>query len=362
MDRAILDEVVPPVKRLRLTPLLLLLAACAEDRAEESLRTALQAAEAAGRAPPLTADALSEPGGLAAALARDFAEAAPALSGLRYSLTARFAVGDPSGEEVLLAEITSITLGTDGAFAVARRTEGAAQGEGVVQDGMACWWVAGRYYTARAHGPATSVPVRADEPARCLAPALDSLTGFLLPFADRITVTVRGPRAVAGREGLAAAIRLRPSGDEPPPNVPLAWAEGGSPAPPSPRRPLFETRLAPRSIEGELVLDAETGAPLEARLDGRFALRKANRDAALTASLRLSVAEATDALVPPAEVRVHDPRRRIFEDRRVLLGEHRKGPGRTAAPLPGPGDAPALPARAGDESMADPPSGEDQDE
>jgi hypothetical protein len=82
-----------------------------------------------------------------------------------------------------------------------------------------------------------------------------------------------GEATALGRRALRYRVALAP--DAPPSPAPARTFPGGAPDPDTARRLAFLDGRVPRAAEGELLLDAKTGAPLRARLAATFAVAEA---------------------------------------------------------------------------------------
>lgn len=335
--------------------------ACKSERAGQglALKEGLKAAEEAGRVKPLTAESVDSRDELLAVLGRSYARATRRLGGLGQSLEASFRIESGGEREVTLDEKVVLQIDGEGDYALRHENTYWSREDQDGENGRACWWVDGRFYTARRHGPATAVPVLADEQVRCLESAVEPLVGLIRILGKYLVPTPGETTQVAGRTALRVALAREGLGVELPPPVPRAWpgADAGvqtSPAIWGPRASLVELYTRPKALEGELLLDVETGAVLAGRFDGTLILQKAGRDAELRFQVRLEAAPFDGAITAPEGARQYGPRQRIFEDRRALLGETFKK--REPVPLPKPGDAPPL--RVGpDEETAAPDEG-----
>jgi hypothetical protein len=118
-------------------------------------------------------------------------------------------------------------------------------------------------------------------------------------FGDALAVAPAGEATVLGRRGRRFVLSLAPGG------APTAAAPRpeGAPAPDEDtrRRARFAEGRVPTSAEGELVLDAETGAPLRVRLSGAFEVKDgpgARASVQLLAQVRALGGEVA-AIAPP---------------------------------------------------------------
>ncbi|MCA9548116.1 MAG: hypothetical protein KC613_27115, partial [Myxococcales bacterium] len=311
--------------------------------AGESLKLALARAEAERRAAPVSdARQLADPATLRAALARPAHEVLPRLGGVEYSLTlsAQAVDTDGGGEQARFSDTVSLRVEPDGDFALIHDVDWAIAGDAQGQSGRRCVWFEGAWYTAGRHGPATRIPVRDDEPRRCLASGLAPLRDLLDRVVDELELSPSGPVEVLGR-GAQRVVGLRaPRPAQVPPAVPEAWGEAhreraiDSKAIFGPRGSLFAEATDLREAKVSLTLDDATGAPLEARVEAAFAFRKLSRNGRLAITLALQAQRPAGPVIPPANARVWGPRPRPFAE----LAAWTQAPKAEAADpaLPGP--------------------------
>jgi hypothetical protein len=248
------------------------------------------------------AKAAKDPAELSRALARPYREMVAALGPHTYSLNTSTIV-DEAGKQVSnLSDHTTIELGTGNTFH-ATYTNSADYGREVI-------YVDGKLYLApryqRWHGRA---PDSADEPAQLRDSFFDAIAATWDLLAPGAELTDAGTTQVAGRAGRKIVIKLAPTPRTPPTETltQRKWRE----------------KRSVEAVAGEVVLDADTGAPLSIRLQGivsfaregrRFSM-KLNADGAASA-----IGSAVALTAPPADQVVATPERlREVDDRDFLL-------------------------------------------
>ena len=310
------------------------------------MKEGLAAAEAAGRLPPLTPDHVADVAALTSVLGRPFSRLGPTLGGIAYAVEASYVISASESREVSLDEQLSLRIDNRGQYHLEHGNTYWSREDQDGANGRSCWWVDGEYYTGRRHGPAARIQTIDAEHDRCLDSGIEPFIGLIELVLPHAEVEMAGADRVAGREVLKVEIRRAGRGIELSKDLPLTWpsgvADGGSPSPAiwGPRASLTETYARPLSFAGEIAIDVETGAPISGRIEGRYVVRKADRDAVLGFRATLEAAVFTQLVTRPDKVRDYESRPRLFRDRERLLAQSFKN--RQPIKLPGPGDAPPL--------------------
>jgi hypothetical protein len=328
------------------------LGGCEKERAGQglALKEALKRAEEAGKLPALTPETVDTRDELMAVLRRPYALTAPKLGGLKQDLTTKFEVDAGDEKQITLDEKLVLRIDEKGQYALRHENAWWSIEDHDGEGGRGCWWVGGKFYTARRYGPATEVPIRAYEQERCLESGVEPFVGLVRVLGKYVAPEPQGPVDVGARKALRIKLTRAPDDGEaaPPAEVPLAWPEGDAGPKESkaifgPRPPLVDQYTRPKALEGELLLDVETGAVLAGKLDGTLTLRKAGREATVVFHAQLDASALDGPVTAPEDAHPYEPRQRVFEDRRALLGEVFKKKGeKDKAQLPKPGDAPPL--------------------
>jgi len=314
---------------------------CDERKAgrTRALKAGLVEAEAAATPAPLTATALDTSRRLGEVLSRRFAHHVIALGGLTQKLESSYEIRAAGEVEVRLEETLSLRVDGVGQYDLVHRNEYRSREDEAGEDGRSCVRADGRFYTARRHGPATEVPIRAAEDEACLDSALEPFLGLLRRLLPALQISPTGKVRALGREAIKVVFLRRADHAPEPKAIPEAWSGPDSKAVWGPRAPLIEGHAVTQEATGDLVLDAETGVVLSGRLHARFALRKSNRPAVLEVRIGLSAEALVGEIEAPEGARLFAARPRIFVDREALLGKLDRP---VEVPLPKPGDAPRL--------------------
>jgi hypothetical protein len=243
-------------------------------------------------------------------------------------------VHDGATQVEALTVDTTIELGDAGAWRAVSNNSADYGREAIWSGG----WLYLRPRYARWHKRAPNderEPVTlSDEHGAELAAAWDLL-------APAIGLSDRGTRTVAGRGGRVIELSLSPS-----PRKPAAE--------PLTQRTWRETRVV-EAVAGEIVLDAETGVPLAAKLTGKLAFVRDGRRLTMTLDVSAAVRgigiPVAIALPPPEDVVATPERRKEVDDHNALLeniaapvGIDRADRAGTAAPSGGPPPRPAVSA------------------
>lgn len=278
---------------------------------------------------PIDLDAAArDPGELARALGRPYRATVAALPAHTLTISAKTTVEEAGKVTDDLGETTKLALGDGGTYR-GEYTNTADYGREVV-------FVGGKLYLRpryqRWHERA---PESADEPAAqrdSFAQAIGATWDLLAPAAE---LTDLGPATVSGRAGRKIAIKQAPA---PRPNPPETIAQ----------KKWREQRVI-EDVTGEVVLDAEKGAPLAVKLAGSVSFQRDGRRFKMRVSLTAELAAIGTAVAitaPAQEEIVATPERlREVDDRDALLQgiapPIRKSGDTAVAPAPSPTPAPA---------------------
>ncbi len=248
------------------------------------------------------AKAAKDPGELGRALARPYRDTVKALGPHTYTLDTATAV-DEAGQRVTdLTDHTLIELGAKEAFHALYSNSADYGREILFLDGQL--YLRPRYQ--RWHGRAPEVP---DEPATVRDTFFEAIAATWDLLAPGTELTDAGTVQVVGRNGRKIIVKLAPT-PRTAATEPLA------------QRKWREKRVV-EAVAGEIVLDADTGAPLSVKLqgivsfarDGRRFSMKLNCDASASA-----IGTAVALSAPPSDQVVATPERlREVDDRDFLL-------------------------------------------
>ncbi len=341
-----------------------------QEARQTALKEGLQAAEARGRAPSLSALDLNQSAVLISLMNRPIGPQLMGLGPLVFELEARFELTAEGETQVKIEDTIRLKLDDEERFFLEHGTTSSALEERARIDGRRCWWVDGQYFVGRLHGPATQVPTNGDEQNACLQSGLDPLRGLLALIGADITPNATGRDRSSDRVVHTVRLSLEEPEDgadadidfsEPVPKTyPMDPKETRSEAIWGPRVLLSHSHLKVVEFEGDLSLDETTGIPLGADIKGRLSLEKDGKNALLDIAITLVVQENGESISPPETDRQFTPRQRIFADRAHLLGQKTlPGKGKKRAVLPTPGDAPKL-ALGPDGRLVAVPKGQDQ--
>lgn len=270
---------------------------------------------------PIDLDAAShEPGELGRALGRPYRAVVAALKAHTLVITGKTTVEEAGKVTDDLGESTKLVVGDAGTYR-GEYTNTADYGREVVFVGGALY-LRPRYQRWHARAPES-----ADEPATqrdSFAQPIGATWDLLAPAAE---LTDLGPTTIAGRAGKKIAVKQAPSPKANPPETVT-------------QRKWREQRVI-EDVTGEIVLDAENGAPLSVKLAGTVSFQRDGRRFRMKISVASEVSGVGTALAitPPApeEVVATPERLREVDDRDALL----QG---IAPPIRKSGDAPPPPA------------------
>ena len=325
----------------------------------QALKVALAQAERSALDTHLDLARLGEPEAWGRLLRRSFARHGARLGNLRFTVDVAYELRGAAGQSLKLTEQRTSDSGLNGDFSLDQRMAWVLPDESG-EGGRRCWRVGGQLYSARATGPASHFRERGGEGARCLDAAIEPLQSWLLAFEGVLRLEAVPGVGRLGREVVDVEVSGHVDPSAAPMGLPLFWQENAAHTGteetmgvPGPRTWLSVSHGALRSLSGALVLDTETGLPLEGLLEIRLAVDKSGQAGEIRLNVRLRTELRSGAIVPPAEIVESGPRPRPFLERERLLGQKFKGA--PAAALPRPGDAPPLslvPGAEGEPAMA----------
>lgn len=244
--------------------LLATLAACARGGGREA-RARLEARDQTARPAPFD---WSKP---VAALALDADEAARRLGSLDYTATVTWTVSRGSGGDLLQSRATErhqVRQLASGDFQVLAQIDpgtwpGAETGKEIVYAGGMTW--------ARArYAPFRERPADRGHGARRFRDESFRLAGDLAALiGPRLAVEPRGEASALGRPARRFALALAKGAPMPAPPPPPELPQGGYDEDTKRRVEFLEGRV-PLALEGELLLDAESGVPMAVRMKAAF--------------------------------------------------------------------------------------------
>jgi len=324
-----------------------------QEARQTALKAGLEAAEARGKSPSLSALDLNQSTVVVDLMNRSIGPQLTGLGPLNFKLDARFELTADGATQVKIEDTIRLEVDAEGRFSLDHGTTSSALGERERKDGRRCWWVDGQYFIGRLHGPATQVPTNGDEQNVCLQSSLDPLRGFLAIVGDRLESKATGSDRLVDRVVERLELTQDSAAEEVdagmefsvpvPETYPKDPEKDRSKAIWGPRTLLVNTHLEVDGFEGKIALDEVTGIPLSADIKGRFRLEKGEKRVVMTVAMVLAVEKNDDEITPPQTDRRFVPRQRIFADRALLLGQKTvPGKGKKRAVLPTPGDSPKL--------------------
>lgn len=334
---------------------LVILPGCDEPAAGQgqALKAALAAAEQAALDTRIEATTAAEPSVWHRLIRRDFARHGNRLGNLRLTVESGQTLRPGTGEALTLREKRTSELALNGDFALHHELSWQTPDD-TGEDARRCWRLDGQPYVGHRAGPATRFTEHGGESDHCLVGAVEPVQAWLQVFEPRSRVVAEPGEPFLGRPTVRVTVAEDPNGGAVAQALPTFWQEnpGGTATEetmgvPGPRGWLVTTHATLKRLSGELVLDAETGLPLTARLEARLAVQKADQAAELEVRVALATESRSGPVSRPSEIVEAGPRPRVFRERVALLGEKPAEP--SAAPLPKPGDAPPLAVAPGAE-------------
>ena len=284
----------------------LLALACACERGHGVADQELGGLVVADHAAPAGIDvahAAADPDELGRALARPFTAELAALGGHGVDITTRTTVSENGTQVSDLSDTTKLEVGpgSDTAPWHGLYTNSADYGRETTWAGGALF-LRPRYQRWHRRPPET--PDEPDKLRDGFADAVFATWDLLAPGAE---LTDAGAASVAGRTGRKIVVRLAPS-PRPAPHEVLA------------QRGWREHRTVD-AIDGEVVLDADTGVPLSVRLTGAITFQRDGHAFVMKLAATRTIAMGTASITEPAgsDVVATPERAREVDDRDFLL-------------------------------------------
>ncbi len=264
----------PAASRLHLAAALLAAAALATAStrgADAEARRRVLSPEAPAAAAPVPRPDLDAPRPL---LAMDADQAARRLGSLDWTGTAAFTVtrqGDSSAR-VHVEERHRVRQLASGEFE-AESVIDAGQGPGAEQ-GKHVIWAGGMAYAAARFAPWRERPTDRGRDARRFRDESFAMLGDVARlYGPALALTPTGDVTLLGRTARRYVLSLAPTAPASTAGADPRTFPNGGPDADSKRHLAFLDGRVPVAAAGELLLDAETGAPLRARLSGAFGVR-----------------------------------------------------------------------------------------
>lgn len=121
-----------------------------------------------------------------------------------------------------------------------------------------------------------------------------------------VQVRQAGTATVAGHAGVKLTLSARPT-----PDAPVAESEPGR---------KWRQTVAVRYIDGDVVLDARSGAPLSVRLEAQYTFTRDGRPVQATLAYKQTTAPLADAIAPPADWTTLSRPRPMLDRQQLLEG------------------------------------------
>jgi hypothetical protein len=253
-------------------------------------------------APIDVARAAKDPAELGRALMRPYGDVVKALGAHTYTITTETTISEAGQQVSALADRTVIDLGEGDSFRGVYTNSADYGREVTFVTGML--YLRPRYQ--RWHGRAPESP---EEPAAIRDSLFEGIAAtwdLMAPAAELVDV---GAAEVSGRAGRKIVVQLSPS-PRPVPAEPLV------------QRAWRASRII-EAVAGEIILDADSGMPMSAKLEGIVSFMRDGRRFAMKLSVdgkATAIGSPVTIAAPPASEVVHTPERlREVDDRDYLL-------------------------------------------
>ncbi|HEX4459096.1 MAG TPA: hypothetical protein VIA18_14060 [Polyangia bacterium] len=164
----------------------------------------------------------------------------------------------------------------------------------------------GQLYTKPRYGRFVRRRVEGDNLARLRVAAETPAAAYVRLLAPWLQIHEAGAVVVAGHAGVKLTLSARTS----PSSVPNETEPGKQ----------WRRTLQVRYIDGDIVLDAKTGAPLQVRLEAAYGFTRDGKPVQAALSFKQSTTSATSAIAPPADFAELGRARPIVDKQQLLEG------------------------------------------
>lgn len=243
------------------------------------------------------------------------------------------------GKNVRLKESRELLSGPGGVSGdfIARMTNTNEQGLEVMR-------VGGKVYARSTYGKDGAGKLRERRRDRGMAERIrDEASGALRDFdqifGGRLKLNAQGTSSLEGRTAWKYAVTLAEAAPEGAKLPPLATPKNGQDET-TKRRQLFYDSRAPRSLQGEVYVDAATSVVLKARLDGRVGVKTKDTDSELHLVIESAVTGIGKAplIEPPKDFLADEDKPDGIAAALLRMGIERKAADAGVAGTGGPGE------------------------
>jgi hypothetical protein len=166
--------------------------------------------------------------------------------------------------------------------------------------------VANTLYVRPRYGRFVRSPIEGDELVRLRTVTETSAASYLRLLARFVQIREAGSALAAGHAGLKLHLSARPSPDAPQPDDELGHQ--------------WRQTVQARYVDGDVVLDQRTGAPLQVRLDASYTFVRDGRPLAATVTFKQSTTTGAAAIAAPADFATLGRTRPLVERQQLLEG------------------------------------------
>lgn len=164
----------------------------------------------------------------------------------------------------------------------------------------------GQLYVKPRYGRFVHRRIEGDELSRLRVAAETPAAAYVRLLSPWLQIHEAGAVSVAGHAGLKLTLSARTS----PSSTPTETEPGKQ----------WRKTLQVRFVDGDIVLDAKTGAPLQVRLDAAYGFVRDGKPVQATLAFKQATTSATSAISPPADFAELGRARPIVDKQQLLEG------------------------------------------
>jgi hypothetical protein len=173
-------------------------------------------------------------------------------------------------------------------------------------DGFEAIAVADQLYVKPRYGRYVRTTIESDELSRLRVTAETSAASYLRLLRRWVQVSEAGTQSVAGHAGIKLHLTARVA-----PEAAPAETEAGR---------KWRATVQARYVDGDVVLDQKTGAPLSVRLEAAYGFERDGKPLAATLQYNQTTAPAAEAIAAPADFAVLGRARPLLDRQQLLEG------------------------------------------
>jgi hypothetical protein len=235
---------------------------------------------------------------LVRALALSGKELDSALGAHHMEATSKLQLEQPEKERKALEE--SFAVDSDGKGAVHLQHDNSRA------DGFEAIAVGNQLYVKPRYGRYVRSTIESDELGRLRVTTETSAAAYVRLLRRWVQIKEAGTQTVAGHAGIKLHLSARPSGD----GAPVETEAGKK----------WRNSLSARYLDGDVVLDQKTGAPLAVRLEAAYGFERDGKALAATLEYKQTTTAEPAAIAAPTDFAVLGRTRPLLDRQQLLEG------------------------------------------